>query len=38
MALEGLVALALTALIWPETWRATDLAPPPAPAADRTRG
>jgi MFS family permease len=38
MALEGLVALALTALIWPETWRAADLAPPPAPAADRTRG
>jgi MFS family permease len=38
MAVEGLIALALTALIWPETWRATDLAPPPAPAADRTRG
>jgi MFS family permease len=37
MALEGLIALALTALIWPETWRATDIAPP-APAADRTRG
>jgi MFS family permease len=37
MALEGLIALALTALIWPETWRATDLAPPPAPAADRPR-
>lgn len=38
MALEGLVALALTAVIWPETWRATELAPPPAPAADRMRG
>ena len=34
MALEGLIALALTALIWPETWRATDVAPPPAAAAD----
>ena len=34
MALEGLIALALTALIWPETWRATELAPPPAAAAD----
>jgi MFS family permease len=34
MALEGLIALALTAVIWPETWRATELAPPPAPAAD----
>jgi hypothetical protein len=34
MALEGLVALTLTALIWPETWRATDVAPPPAAAAD----
>jgi MFS family permease len=34
MALEGLVALALTALIWPETWRATDVAPPPPAAAD----
>ena len=34
MALEGLIALALTALIWPETWRATELAPPPAHAAD----
>jgi MFS family permease len=38
MALEGLVALALTALIWPETWRATDLAPAAADAADQTRG
>ena len=27
MALEGLVALALTAVIWPETWRAGELAP-----------
>jgi MFS family permease len=27
MALEGLIALALTALIWPETWRASKLAP-----------
>jgi hypothetical protein len=26
MAAEGLIALALTALIWPEMWRATDLA------------
>jgi hypothetical protein len=34
MALEGLVALALTAVIWPETWRAAELAPPPAHAAD----
>jgi MFS family permease len=34
MALEGLVALALTAAIWPETWRASELAPPPAHAAD----
>jgi MFS family permease len=34
MAVEGLIALAFTALIWPETWRATDLAPPPARAAD----
>jgi MFS family permease len=34
MALEGLVALALTAVIWPETWRASELAPPPAHAAD----
>ncbi len=27
MALEGLVALALTAAVWPETWRAGELAP-----------
>jgi MFS family permease len=33
MAAEGLIALALTALIWPEMWRATDLAPAPADAA-----
>jgi MFS family permease len=26
MAAEGLIALALTALIWPQMWRATDLA------------
>jgi MFS family permease len=34
MALEGLIALVLTAVIWPETWRASELAPPPAHAAD----
>jgi MFS family permease len=34
MALEGLVALVLTALIWPELWRATDLAQSAADAAD----
>jgi MFS family permease len=38
MALEGLIALALTAVIWPETWRATELAPAPADAGDRTGG
>ena len=38
MALEGLVALALTALIWPETWRATELAPPPAARRRAERG
>jgi predicted MFS family arabinose efflux permease len=35
MAAEGLIALALIALIWPEVWRATDVA---AAAADRTPG
>ncbi|HEX5078242.1 MAG TPA: MFS transporter [Geminicoccaceae bacterium] len=37
MAIEGLVALALTAVVWPEMWRATELAPAPVDAAD-TRG
>jgi hypothetical protein len=32
MAAEGLIALALTALIWPELWRASGLAPTPADA------
>jgi MFS family permease len=34
MAAEGLIALALTALIWPELWRATDLAQTAASAAE----
>jgi MFS family permease len=34
MAAEGLIALALTALVWPEMWRATDLAATAANAAD----
>jgi MFS family permease len=37
MAAEGLIALTLIALIWPEMWRATDVAPAPADAADRSR-
>jgi len=32
-----LIALTLIALIWPEMWRATDLAPAPAKAADERR-
>jgi hypothetical protein len=38
MAAEGLIALALTAVIWPEIWRATDLAATVADAADQRRG
>jgi MFS family permease len=38
MAAEGLIALALIAVVWPELWRATDLAPTSADAADQTRG
>jgi MFS family permease len=38
MAAEGLIALALTAVIWPEIWRATDLAATTADAADQRRG
>jgi MFS family permease len=38
MAAEGLIALALTAVIWPEIWRATALAATVADAADQTRG
>ncbi len=34
MALEGLVALALTAVLWPEMWRATDLSRAAVDAAD----
>ncbi|MGH6916676.1 MAG: MFS transporter [Geminicoccaceae bacterium] len=34
MAVEGLVVLALTALLWPEMRRASDLTPDPARAAD----
>jgi MFS family permease len=38
MAAEGLIALALTAVIWPEIWRRADLAATAADAADQTRG
>jgi MFS family permease len=38
MAAEGLIALALTAVIWPEMWRASDLAPTAADTADQPRG
>jgi hypothetical protein len=34
MAAEGLIALALTALLWPEMRRASDLAPGAADADD----
>lgn len=34
MAVEGLIALALIAILWPEMRRATSLAPDPAGAAD----
>ena len=34
MAVEGLIALALTAMLWPEMRRASDLTPGPAGAAD----